>query len=568
MNIKKLLYRNFAASGKSPIQINFDDDDKILVTGENGSGKSTVLDAICFSLYGKPYKEINKPTIVNSINKKNCLVEIWFEKDNKEFYIKRGITPNIFEIHVNGTLIPQNASAKEYQTKLEVEYLNMNFSTFKQIAIIGKSGFVPFMQLDAAKRRSIIEDILELSVFSHMSALLKLKVSDQKQTLSQNENEILKIKTELEGLEKQHLFLSRKKDEEVKKSKEKNAEIKAEISTLQDKIKRLNDKLVEIDEKLVIKPKIDKKNIQFRGEITSINNDIRSKKTEINFFEHTSSCPTCKQEMDIVFREQLVEQLTQGVGDREKQLDLLSEQSKKVEELIEKFNDFLDKKNKMLTLKSNFLTQISSFNKVLSEKLNLDDLEEEMMGYYNEMGEKEIVLNEKEKDRQQLLTDMNVFNYTQKLLKDDGIKAVIIKTFIPVINAFINKYLDLMNFYVQFEIDENFNEVIKSRYRDELSYANFSEGEKARIDLALLFAWRGVVKKKTNVEVGFMILDEVHGGSLDVDGEEDLLKILKSFDKTKIIVITHSDKLKDSVIFNKTLRFEKVNNFSTMKMLT
>ena len=566
MELLKVSYKNFFSSGKNPIVIDFTKNNKTLILGKNGDGKSTILDSICFGLYGKTYKEVNKPTIVNSINKKNCVVEIEFKQKDISYKVVRGIKPNIFEIYKEDVLVTQSSGVKEYQDYLEKEIIQVNFNTFKQIAIIGKSGFTPFMKLSPANRRIIIEDILDLSVFTNMAFLVKEKLQELKESFSVIEINLSKEKNNLRSSQSNYNFITSKQKEKIDNDQKIILEKNSEIEAQQKRISDIDTKISEIEIKLANEEKIRKLNINISSEILSLDNTQKKERSVLSFYSENDDCPTCKQTIDLKFKGNLISLSEERISEIDVERRKKTESLQKVKEAIEKLDKIVDLKSKALSAKNLSLSIISRIQKEILDLQNSNkDYSTEIDSIYNEMVKIESSIAEIELEREKILKERDIYSFLNGTLKDEGIKATVISTFIPLINKYINKYLDLMNFYVQFEIDENFNEVIRSRYRDEFSYDNFSEGEKSRIDLALLFAWRAVAKERSSTDLKFIFLDEVHSGSLDIEGETDLMSILESFTDTKIVVITHSTFLMENNNFDRTLVFSKDKNFSTYK---
>lgn len=561
MKIKKLQYRNFFSSGKSPVTIEFGGKDKILIVGENGFGKSTISDGICFSLFNQTYKEVNRPTIVNSINGKNCLVEIWFENSGKEYYVKRGIKPDIFEIYENDVLVPQNDTKKEYQNHLETHILQMNFATFKQIVIIGRSGFTPFMKLKADKRRAIVEDILDLQAFSKMNVILKGKIDNNKEELSFVDTKLSQKGNELSSKERNMEFLK-------KKEVDSNKDVEREKENLNKEFSLITEAMIKITDKVdVINKKIEKVN-DFRKAKNTIESGFGLMNTEkcshekgIKFYTENDTCPTCQQDIDTHFKEKLITEKRNEVDRIENEIDKRREKLKIVEDKLSEMENLISEKQNLVSKSMVLSGKSEGIQKQISSLVSVS-YGDEIQEIYDEMVIIEKDIDQLETEKNTLLKERDKLKLVHTILKDDGLKASIVSKFIPLINKYINLYLEKMNFYVQFEIDENFNEVIKSRYRDIFSYDNFSEGEKSRIDLALLFAWIAIVKSRSAATIDLFILDEVHSSSLDGVGESDLMNILAEYSDTNVVVITHSERMKESSYFNRTLTFSKTNNFS------
>ena len=559
---ERLIYKNILSTGNQPIEINFQENKRTLIIGTNGNGKSTILDALCFGLFGLPFKNINKPTLINSINKKNLLVEVFFKVNGRPYHIKRGMKPNVFEIYEDNVLLNQTAKAKDYQEYIETNVLKLNFNAFKQIVIIGKGDFVPFMKLKAGERREIIENLLDLSVFSVMNSILKEKINENKNNLQELEFELSNASYGMEA-EKQKLQFAR---DTAKKQQEDNEEKKIAINQQIDSYEDKKNKISQALEKFKGIEEIHQKAIDKKGKIASkisVDKNMMSQtQKQIDFFSNHDECPTCKQEIDVGFKSKLLEESNLS---REAFISVIEQEEKRLSEIqtiLAKFDAKIRKKNELLNAVHSCQLKIDMLRKNIEDfQVSVVSIDEDsIVSEIKQLSSKKDDLLEKKK---QLLKDQETMKFSALLLKDSGIKAKIISTYIPLINKFINKYLDIMNFYVQFEIDENFNETIKSRYRDSFSYTNFSEGEKERIDLALLFTWREIARIKNSMNVNLLFLDEAFDSSLDFDGTEDLLKILKSLDDTNVFVISHKiDALSDR--FPVILKFEKKSNFSTV----
>lgn len=564
LHFKCVRWQNFLSTGNQFTEIKLDRSPSTLVVGENGAGKSTLLDALSFALYGKPYRNINKPQLLNSITGKNCLVEVEFLSKNKSYLIRRGMKPGVFEIHCDGKLVDQNASVREYQEYLEKHILKLNHKSFTQIVVIGSANFTPFMQLKPNERRAVIEDLLDIEIFSKMFAILKDKIAANKDNLSDSKYQIDLLNQRIELTQKhinEVMSLKRVNEESIR---QKIAKIKthakqtvAEIQALNSEVSELQNSIEDLHTLQEKTKKLDKYGVQLQQKIKTV-------EKEINFFETNDECPTCKQDLDSMFVTKHIE--TQ----RYKRTEF--------EDGLEKLHEHYSVINARLNEISTVQEQISELNtQILQRNSDLNHarsaLEELQAKLENEItddsGEKATELEAQreklqrvQKDRERLLKEKEQFDIASSMLKDGGIKTRIIRQYVPIINKLMNKYLAAMDFFVQFELDENFNEKIKSRFRDEFTYESFSEGEKMRIDLALLFTWRAVAKLRNSATTNLLIMDEVFDSSLDTTGTDEFLKIITDLNKeTNVFVISHKgDQLYDK--FHSNIRFEKVKNFS------
>lgn len=561
---KYVKYKNILSTGNAWSQIDLNANKSTLIVGENGAGKSTMLDAICFALYGKPFRKINKPQLINSINQKGMEVEVAFDIGANSYIVKRGMKPNIFEIWKNGELLNQDAASRDYQAYLEQNILKMNFKSFGQIVVLGSSTFVPFMQLPAQHRREIIEDLLDIQIFSTMNILLKDKVQN-------NKSEITDIKYEIE-LITNNIQLAKDHNESIRRIKE------TEVSRIKDKVKEqltfIEGENTEID---LINSKIDTLVLSIQDkadmnkklqDLIDVDNKLSSKSSQLNkeigFYENHDNCPTCKQGIAHDFKEYTVNQHKSKV---EQITDGRTEIAGKISQVKQRLKEISDIESSITALnleasshRANVKLAISVLNGLKNELQNAEkevedvdtskitQLEEDLRSYHIK--------------QEQLHQDRETLAIVGSMLKDGGIKTRIIRQYVPVMNKLINKYLSAMDFFVQFELDENFEETIKSRFRDVFSYGSFSEGEKLRIDLALLFTWRAVSKLRNSVTTNLLIMDEIMDSSLDNTGTEEFLKIINELTAdSNVFIISHKgDQLYDK--FENIIRFEKYKNFS------
>lgn len=556
------------STGDAWTEVQFQRSKTTLIVGENGAGKSTILDALCFGLYGKPFRKINKPQLVNSINGKGLLTEVTFEVGSKEYVVRRGIKPNIFEIFCNGSLLNQSAESKEYQEYLEKNILKLNHKSFSQIVILGSASFVPFMQLTAANRREIIEDLLDIQVFSTMNALLKDKVSQNKTDLQEVTYEMKLVGEKIEMQKRlTQTIKDNNKDEEQKKI-QKGIEISGNLEIALADIKANQDAIEELKKKIDDVAAVEKKYEKLDSAIKLAQQKSFQKRSEIKFFNDHDNCPTCKQVIDESFKDSTIEDkkkevqeceqlIADAVTKLEKVNARLSEIAKVEEEIKEKETSIKDSQVQVRIYESS-LSHLRQEIKDLRSKNKQIDTDN------TELEDLKVSLKQCISKKEQLLADKSVLDVAAVLLKDTGIKTKIIKQFVPVINKLVNKYLAAMDFFVNFELNENFEETIKSRHRDEFSYESFSEGEKMRIDLALLFTWRAISKMRNSASTNLLIMDEVFDSSLDTNGTEEFLKIINTLTSdTNLFVISHKgDQLYDR--FHSVIKFQKVKNFSQM----
>ena len=566
IHFKKIRWKNFLSTGNAFTEVQLDRTKSTLIIGDNGAGKSTILDALTFVLFGKPFRTVNKSQLINSVNQSGTVVEIEFSIGFKEYLIKRGIKKNFFEIYQDGNMLNQDASVRDYQEYLEKTILKLNYKSFTQIVILGSSSFVPFMQLKAGDRRAIIEDLLDIEIFSVMNHLLKQKVAQNKEDMGTVDITLGLTKGEKENVEfligklkenKTSQIEANKKD--IEKHEKAIADYREQIDQILDKNRELNDSIS--DEKGVRK-EVDKLLDYQKG----IEKGIIKCEEDIEFYENTETCETCKQEITEDHRENMIENFHDKMHELSSGLVSLGHkligQKSRLDE-IEKVTEEYDRNlNEQININSHVSACNQYIKKVSYQMEELSNMEDDIEEHKKELEEckKDIHIYTEEKER---LSDQKyLYEIAGNLLKDGGIKAKIIKQYLPIINKYINVHLGKMDFYVSFELDEGFAETIKSRHRDEFTYDSFSEGEKMRIDLALLFTWRAIAKLKNSVNTNLLILDEVFDSSLDTAGTDEFLKIL--YDLTgnvNVFVISHKGEILYDK-FNKTIKFEKHKNFS------
>lgn len=563
---KKVRWKNFLSTGNVFTEIDLTRSTNTLIVGHNGAGKSTILDALTFGLFGKPYRKINKPQLINSINDGKCVVEIEFSIGKKEYKIVRGIKPNLFEIYCDGSLVNQDAKATDYQEHLERFILKLNYKSFTQVVILGSASFVPFMQLSAADRRTIIEELLDIGIFSSMNSIVKTSISSIKDQQKDFEYKINLLNEKID-LQKQNIE-EHKKNFQIEITKKK-AEIGKNESfvkkTLKD-IELIQKHITQLNNKISDGTKVSSRNTKIITLQSKLNDNIRKLKKDIEFYQNNDNCPTCQQAIveetktnHITNKQTKIEEINTAKTQLENELQKVSD---RLEE-ISKIQRHINEHNSEIVKLNTQVTSINQYNtKVLQEIQQLEKSSVSTETDNEKLKTLETDLVEATQKANDLAIEKQYYDFAATLLKDSGIKTKIIKQYLPIMNKLINKYLTAMDFFVNFNLNESFEETIKSRHRDEFSYASFSEGEKMRIDLALLFTWRQVAKMKNSTNTNLLILDEVFDSSLDGVGMEEFMKLLNSLDKnTNVFVISHKgDQLFDK--FRSVIKFEKKNNFS------
>jgi len=563
---KDIRWKNFLSTGNVWTKVKLNEHANTIIVGENGSGKSTILDALCFVLFNKPFRKISKSQMLNSINMGGLEVHVNFTIGKTDYIIKRGIKPALFEIYQDNTLLNQPGSSRDYQKQLEETIIKLNFKSFTQIVVLGASTFIPFMQLSVAHRREVIEDLLDISIFSNMGKLLKDRVADNRESIRDTDYQIDLLMNKIETQQSYIRKLKEQNDDTI-------ATFQGLIDGAQDEINDLsqlsNTILLDIE-------KLSKQVQPLKGEETKrtklddihkrMSTKVKNIQKKIQFFAETNNCPTCSQEIDETIKKQKIaeheEQQKEIYDGEDKLVDEVAKLDKRIMELMEKQTEL----NSLQTQITENNSNIKSLNK--SIKKNQDEIEKiKSTGVDSTDAIETLKTHEDDKriyetKKEELVNEKELFGVAVNMLKDDGIKQKIIKQYVPVMNKLINKYLAALDFFVLFELDEQFNEVIRSRHRDEFSYASFSEGEKMRIDLALLFTWRAIAKLKNSINTNLLVLDEVFDASLDNNGCDEFLKLLNQLDnQTNVFVISHKgDILAEK--FRNQIKFEKIKNFS------
>ena len=566
IKFKKIRWKNFLSTGGQFTEIDFTKSSSTLIVGENGAGKSTILDAICFVLFNKPFRNINKPQLMNTINGKLLVVEVEFSIGNKDYRIVRGMKPGIFEIYCNDVLLNQDAAARDYQKYLEESILKLNYKSFTQIVILGSASFTPFMQLALGSRREIIEDILDIQIFTVMNAVLKDKTTEIKARITEIENDITLGKNKVKLHQQYIATLESDKQKKVEDVQKRILESNAEISQLnagmlveQEKETSCKSSISDADEKR-------NKRTEMGALLRKLSERITNQETSIQFYHDHDVCPTCSQDLDEHLKGSAIELHTHKREEVQSAIEALGLQLEGVETRLNEI-DAIEKKISEYT--SNIIRYQS---KIIASQTYIQKLQADLAVNNNDTANiedetrklknlaKEVVTLAGEKSK--LSEDKHYLDIAGILLKDTGIKTKIIRQYLPAINKLVNKYLAAMDFFVHFELDESFNEVIKSRHRDEFSYASFSEGEKQRIDLALLFTWRTIAKMKNSASTNLLLLDEVFDSSLDTNGTDYVMNLLNTIgEDTNVFVISHKgDQLLDK--FKSVIKFQKYQNFS------
>ena len=562
---KKIRWKNLLSTGNQFTEVDFTTYSTNLIIGSNGAGKSTILDALCFSLFGKPFRKINKPQLMNTVNEKDCLVEVEFSIGTTDWKVVRGIKPNVFQIYRNDTALDQSASANDQQKWLEQNVLKMNYKSFTQIVILGSSSFVPFMQLSAAHRREVIEDLLDIKIFSSMNNLIKDKIRSSRET-----TKLLTLKKDnlLDKVKMQEDFI----DELKSRGNEQIENNHSKVSKLEEYIDANNEQSEDLQKE------VDQLNVEMEKVSESKESDFIAVKAKLSqkastlakthkFFTDNKVCPTCTQSIEEDLRLNKISTIQEQVNDLKSGLE---EVSSRIGEETKKSQEFV----RLSKESSKLINEINQNNtKVREYRRQIKDLESEIQRLATKLANQNIEhdkLEEFNRSLQEVYEEVSAiketvayYDFTYSLLKDGGVKTKIVKKYLPLINQQVNRYLQMMDFYINFSLDEEFNETVQSPIHEDFSYASFSEGEKMRIDLALLFTWREVARMKNSVNTNLLIMDEVFDSSLDGFGTEEFLKIIKYVIKdANVFVISHKQDLHDK--FDNVMRFEKVKGFSSL----
>ena len=568
ITFKVVRYKNFLSTGNKFTEILLDRTQSTLIVGQNGAGKSTMLDAISFGLFGKPHRNINKPQLVNSVNQKQCVVEVEFEVGNNHYKIVRGIKPSVFEIYHNGSMLNQESHAKEYQRLLEQNILKLNHKTFHQVVVLGSSSFIPFMQLPAGHRREVIEDLLDINVFSKMNQLLREKNASLKDSSTEIEYSFNMVNSKIDTQRKYISDVKALNKEYADKIKEEITELEAEQSRLTDENVELGSFIESNSEKVSeTLTKLNTKQTQLKEHEHDLKAQIKQLVKETKFFQNNDVCPTCSQDISQELRDEKIEAATATAKNINSTLQNVDTDTAQVESDMEVA---LQVQEKLRTAQQSLVSNnkaLSRTNAALNNKrTDLSKIEQGGTDLGEAVDELNVLTTEKNSLMERKLEIAEQRNYNEvigEMLKDTGIKTKIIKQYLPVINKLVNQYLQILDFFVHFDLDESFQETIRSRHRDEFTYDSFSEGEKQRIDLSLLFTWRQIAKMKNSISTNLLILDETFDSSLDVDGVENLQKILSHLNDTNVFVISHKGDILDGK-FRSKIEFVKDKNFSKM----
>jgi len=565
---KKVRYKNFLSTGQQFIEIQLDRSSKTLVVGENGAGKSTMLDALCFGLFQRAFRNIKKEQMVNSINEKDCVVEVEFIIGQNEYKIVRGIKPNIFEIWCNNVMLNQDAAVRDYQKHLESTILKLNFRSFTQVVILGNASFVPFMQLRARHRRQVVEEILDIEIFSKMNLMFREKQKLQDEVIKQSDFNCQLIDGKIESQKKHIEDMSGNNQQLIEKKQIEIRQAQTDIDNYKLDIDRVSTEKNDLQNKILDETKINNKYKQLHNVEAKLENTCSKHKKDLEFFETHNDCPTCQQAIDEAFKSTMIDKKKNKVVEINSAMSQLVKEIEGVEYRLNDINKTMVAIREKELLLNRYETSISEIEKYMTNKQNeVDELEDDKFttgaatGKLEELQEQ---LTEAESAKVKQKEQKTYLDTARYLMQDTGIKTKIIKQYLPIMNQFINKNLADMDFFVNFTLDDEFNETIKSRYRDEFNYHSFSEGEKLRIDLAILFTWREIAKLKNSTNTNLLILDEIFDSSLDASGTDEFMRILTNkLAKENVFVISHKgDTLLDK--FPSILKFEKYKNFTRM----
>ena len=563
IHFTKVRWKNFLSTGNAFTEIQLDKNDSTLIVGENGAGKSTMLDAICYGLYGKPFRKVKKDQLTNSVNGRDVVVEIEFRTHEHSYLIRRGIKPNLFEIFEDGSLIDQEAAVRDYQEMLEKNILKLSMKSFTQIVILGSSSFVPFMQLTTNVRREVIEDLLDIRVFSSMALLLKDRVATNREEYKLNEQAIRYAQDAIKTQEKLRAEIDEQRESKIR-------DYNVSIMRNEENLNVCNSRIEEYQEEInnLLEQCADYDSIVGRiHKIVSLEQNLEAKKSNANksikFFTENNECPTCAQLIEETIRKSKIDEKKSSVEEIKEALTRLEDEHRKAEHRHSEIRGIQADIRRLQAETNRFQSSIESYQKEIAIwNKEIADLNKTQRTFTESaILSSKLELDKALSSKEQILTDKEMYELATVILRDSGIKSRIIKQYIPVINTLVNKYLAAMDFFVKFELNEQFEEKILSRHRDDFTYESFSEGEKMRIDLSLLFTWRAIARMKNSASTNLLILDEVFDASLDANGCDEFLKLIHDMEETNIFVISHKgDVLNDK--FSNVLRFAKQKNFS------
>jgi DNA repair exonuclease SbcCD ATPase subunit len=562
---KKLRWRNFLSTGNQFIEVDLAKSPSTLIIGTNGAGKSTLLDALCFSLFNRAFRDIKKEQLVNTINQNDCEIEVEFETANKKYKVVRGIKPNKFEIYCNDVLLNQDASNVDYQNMLEQNILKCNYRAFCQVVILGSTSYEPFMHLRARYRREVVEEILDIRVFSHMDLLLRQKQGELNKAVIDVRHRY-DLMTEKYELQKKHFEEIQNRDNtDIEDRKEQLKENEKSNYEYNQKLQLLNEKIISTKAEIWGNEKVFKKENELNKLESKIEHKLEREKKDVQFFEQNDNCPTCTQPIDLRFKQTQIYEGKKKISKLEEGLQQLTAEMGKTQDKIKEYKAVEKRLNDLDISVAKINTSISEINR------HSNRLDNEIAKLENDDNNTNVIQKELEQikedlkhvnvEKQKAVEEKKYIDIAREILNDTGVKANIIKKYLPIMNNLINKYLQSMDFFVNFHLDQEFNETIKSRFRDTFNYNSFSEGEKLRIDLALLFTWRTIAKMKNSTNTNLLILDEIFDSSLDGQGTEDFFKILKTLTNENTFIISH----KGDILFDKftnIIKFEKYKNFT------
>ena len=564
---KRISYKNFLSTGNQPIEVALDMSQTTLVVGTNGTGKSTLLDALCFVLFNRPFRIIKKEQMVNTINGGDCVVECEFDVGTKNYIIRRGIKPNLFEIFCDGKLINQDAKNVDYQKYLESNIMKLNYRSFIQVVLLGSSSYEPFMKMKPRYRREVVEEILDIRVFGLMDLILRSQQSDLQKKLTEVRHQCELIKTKYETEAKYLKTLETKGSDNQKAQQNKLEENNKNRLEYETKLQKLNEQIAVSQNELSGQDVAQKKVKELEKYETKIEQNLDTHKKTLKFFKENDTCPVCTQSIDETFKEEKCNHETTTISKLESGLSQLVEELTKQEEKLTAFGKVSNKIQDMNVNLAKITASLESLKNhsdqiqqeiSISENRDVDieSIKQSLSDMSADLGVADANLTDVQEEK-------DYVDVLREILNDKGAKAQIIRKYVPIMNALINKYLQSMDFYISFNLDEEFNETVKSRFRDTFNYNNFSEGEKMRIDLALLFTWRDIARMKNSTNTNLLILDEIFDSSLDGQGTDDFFKIIKTLEKENIFIISH----KGDILFDKftnIIKFEKVQNFTQL----